>query len=220
MTETATNAPVKVATNVLGKLNVADAGDIKRALASIPEGDTKTTVVLGTVLGTVSGVSWRSNKFDPTEPSIGLLGKFETVPAHLDDARSVAPVLFLPKAMLAAVFAQLGAENTKPDKVPAPGRAVDVQLDNTYRVSFEVGVRRSDTAIGYEYRCTFMDNLAVDDPFAEERAAAALKYGRPDPTALLMAPKAPEGEEVAPQSEPSAAPSSPGGAAPGKGKGK
>lgn len=143
-------------TRLAAKLNVTDVGDPLAALAAggVAETDTKTIAWLGHIMGMARGLSYRSNNFGD-EPSIALIGVFESVP--YDPANDVvrAPSLFMPRAIQAILTGAM-LDGVTSDLVPSRitrGTKVDIPVGKEMKILFEVGCRRNAATggAGYEF---------------------------------------------------------------------
>lgn len=154
-------------------------------------------LLLGTVLGEVRGLSYRHNPQDETKPSIALVGPFKFVPA--DPARDEIWSMraFIPGAIHDSIVSSLetGGIEARPYK-KSPARkepAIDVALGGVLRLVLEIGVRKTSTAIGYEYVTRTSDRvpLEMNDPLASLSAAAGIKtLAAPPKVAQLAGPEA------------------------------
>lgn len=152
------------------KFSAGDLGDAKQ-VHKLEDGD-KTVMLLGTVYGKVTGMSYKFNPNNPEDPSIALNGIFEAVPA--DTSRSIirAPRFFPPNAV-AKLVAQAIVGDKSPDGISGlqRGKSVDIAAEGgMIPLGVQIGVRKTGTAIGYEYVCEIAgDKLVKEDILADVR---------------------------------------------------
>lgn len=168
--------------------------------------------VIGYITGSVNGLSYRSNQYDDL-PAYVLKGAFKGIPADGDRPEIRSDYCILPRTMNAQVVNAVLGEDGKHaiDKAPKRGQKLDVPFGNTIQFALEIGVRRSDTEIGYEYVVTMhgSEGFNLHDPLASLNAflPAAAK------TRLPALPRtAPAPQLAAPAAVPKAARKAPAGA--------
>lgn len=157
-----------------------------RAMAeSIPEGDKEVRVV-GYVFGEARGVSYRNNPNSADgEAAIALIGVFEGVPSY-ESFPGMKPeqacegraglrsgVLFLPPQAQAVVVAAVARDNEKPAETPKRGQRVD-QLGVTVPITFEIGIRKSQSPVGYEWVTRGLAKVEQVSPLDRMRAELKL----------------------------------------------
>lgn len=140
---------------ILAKMNP---GDICNPLDLLRENnvadtDTKTVVLMGSIVGLATGLSYRKNSYGD-QPSVALTGVFEAIPADskMDGAR--APALFLSQAVQAImVSTMLGEQESPVTKMPKQGERIDIQTGKTLKILCEISVRRNAATggAGYEF---------------------------------------------------------------------
>lgn len=150
-----------------------------------------TETMLGTLLGEARGLTYRANDNDENTPSVGITGPFKFVPADTARPEIWAQVTYLPRSVHDTVITALEGDRVRPvDKAPKRGQGVNVQLPpgTVMRIVLEIGVKRDDSVIGYQYitRGNPKIPLALHDPLAELSAAVA--EGKP---LAIAAPGAP-----------------------------
>lgn len=153
-------------------------GQMKAVVLSKPDGE---EIILGTVLGEVRELSYRHNPQDETKPSIALVGPFKFFPADANRDEIWAMRCFIPGAFHDAIVESLEGPDgvaRRPYK-KSPGRkeqAINVVLGGVLKVVLEIGVRRTSTAIGYEYITRTSDKvpLQMNDPLAALSAEAGI----------------------------------------------
>lgn len=141
---------------ILSKMNPGDITSPVDALkeASVADTDTKTEVMLGSIIGMATGLSYRKNNFGDG-PSVALTGMFEAIPSDpkKDGARS--PSLFMPQSVQAMLVQAMldGTDEAPVTKMPKQGERIDVQTGKTLKILFQVAVRRNAAVggAGYEF---------------------------------------------------------------------
>lgn len=147
---------------IVQTLQASMVGDIREALKTIPEGDQKTVAYLGVIIGMASGLSFRSNKFDPSDPAVALTGVFEATPYDPNGETVQSAALFLPGGVQKTLVNTLKAtlENPDPvgDQVLKPGQKIEAPLSATMPIRVEIGVSRSANkeGAGYQFHTTIV----------------------------------------------------------------
>lgn len=188
---------------IAATLGPKDAGDITKALGSIAEGDTKTTAYLGVIYGKASGVSYRSNKFNPEQPAIALTGVFEAVPYDADGDTVQGGSLFLSGAVQDMLIKAMAVSTDSPTgKAIKLGQKIDVDAGKELIVKVEIGVKRNDgEGVGYTFVINHAGQPEKIDALEDLRGEIgktgndrmrAVIAGRPVQT-LLAAPAAAKG---------------------------
>lgn len=181
---------------IVQTLSTSNTGDITRALSGINADDRKTVTYLGVIVGKATGVSYRSNKFDPGNPAIAMTGIFEATPYNPLDAIVRASSLFLPGAIQNILVKTLIGDSKSPVTKPLKlGQKIDVEAGKELLIKLEVGVKRNDNAegVGYEYvinmvgepeRVEALDSLKSDLAASDNPRIKAMMAGKP----LTIAP--------------------------------
>lgn len=138
-----------------------------------------TETMLGTILGQARGLSYRNNPQDESKPSIALTGPFKFLPVDADRPELRSMRCYLPSTVHDTIVSTLEGDNKRPiEGNPQRGKSVDVNLEPGAFVPIvlELGVRRVEGAVGYEYitQTSKKVPLALADPLAELQAAAGL----------------------------------------------
>jgi hypothetical protein len=142
--------------------------ELIRAIKMRPLED-KSIDCFGYITGRVTGLSYRSNQYSD-EPAYVLKGTFKGIPTDPARKEIRAEYCILPRSMNAAVVAAVIGDGAHAiDKAPKRGQKLDVPYGNEIRFAVEVGCRRSDTEIGYEYVNVMhgSDGFNVHDPLEE-----------------------------------------------------
>ena len=160
------------------KLNAGDLADCKAVAAAIPEGNREAHEI-GVIVGFVRGLSYRNNPNDPTQPAIGLVGAFKGIPSDARRPAIVSPVLFLPTGIQAAIVDMVRGNAKAPiDGVPTKGKAVTVESDKELKIAVMIGIRKSNSPIGYEFAAVMEDTPTVESPLAELEEAGRKMLGK------------------------------------------
>lgn len=141
------------------KFSAGDLGDATE-VRKLEKGD-KTVLPLGTVLGKVTGITFKFNPNNPETPSIALEGFFEGTSA--DPSRSVIrSTTFFPPgnvAKMVQTFILKGEPIPSQARSLKRGESVPVGIDGeAIPIAMEISVRKTDTAIGYEFVTDVADN--------------------------------------------------------------
>lgn len=148
-----------MAYRIVQTMNAKDAGDITKALASIPENDTKTVAYLGVIIGMASGLSYRSNKYSD-EPSVALTGIFEATPYDPNGETVQGASLFLAGAVQGMLVKAVRGDDVPPvTKAPKLGTAIDVPISVQLPIRVEIGIMRA----GDDGKYKWVTNI-VGDP--------------------------------------------------------
>lgn len=145
------------------KFSAGDLGDASE-VRKLEAGD-KTVVTLGQVLGKVTGIVFKHNPNNPEQPAIALEGFFEGISS--DPARAVIrSTTFFPPGNVAKMIQSF---ILKGEPIPSQarslkrGQSVPVGIEGeAIPLAMEIGVRRTDTAIGYEFVTEVADNGAMN----------------------------------------------------------
>src|ERR1051325_1568136 len=134
-----------------GKFSAGDLGDASQ-VRKLDDGD-KTEMPLGSVIGKVTGIAFKFNPNNPEQPSISLEGYFEGIPN--DPNRStIRSTTFFPPTNVAKMVQNFVL---KGEPIPANarglkrGQSVPVDIGEAIPLALEVRVRKTGTAIGYEF---------------------------------------------------------------------
>ena len=161
---------------ILSQLSPGDfLGKQKAEIAARQVGD---AIQLGTVLGEARGLSYRNNPQDESKPAVALVGPFKFIPVSPERPELWAMRCFLPSTIHSTIIGSLQGDNMPPiDKSPKRGQAIDVMLGAVVPIVLAIGVRKTDTAIGYEYITTTNDNVPLElkDPLQALSARAGIK---------------------------------------------
>lgn len=153
------------------KFTSNELGDLS-AVRKLPDGD-KTIIPLGSVIGKVTGISYKFNPNNPEEPSIALNGMFEGIPADPKRAVIRSPRWFPPNAICKMIASAITKNQPMPKAARGlkRGQSVDIQGAGTIPIAVEIGVRKTGTAIGYEYVTAVHgnENADVADALADVR---------------------------------------------------
>lgn len=134
------------------KINPADMNpDLIKRVKELADGN-KDEFLLGTVIGRIRGVSYRSNPFS-SEPSVAFTGAFEAIPADKSRPPIQAPMCFLPNSVHDFISTVIhDAEGLDlPVKAPERGKPENKRIDREVPIVVEIGVRHSKAPIGYEF---------------------------------------------------------------------
>lgn len=169
------------------RLQMSMMAPVKAIAASIPEGD-KEVRVIGYVFGEARGVSYRNNPNSTDgEPAVGLIGVFEGVPSYEDfpgmDPKAAcglraglgSGVCFLPPQLQGVIASQIGADGDVPRNLKR-GQRSD-QLGVSVPISVEVGIRKSDSPVGYEWVTRALAKVQKMSPLDRMRNALGLAAG-------------------------------------------
>lgn len=172
------------------RLQMSMLAPVRALAAMIPAGDKEVRVV-GYVFGEARGVSFRNNPNSADgENAEALIGVFEGVPSfqdftdadgkkHIcaDRAGLRSGVCFLPvQAQAAVVAAVLGPDGERPtDKIKRGARSD--RLGITVPITFEIGIRKSDGPVGYEWVTRGLAKVEQVSPLDRMRAALKLPSG-------------------------------------------
>lgn len=170
------------------RLQMSMLAPVKAIAASIPEGD-KEVRICGYIFGEARGLSYRNNPNSTDgEAAIALIGVFEGVPSY-EDFEGMKPgegsanraglgsgVLFLPPQAQAMIVAKVRGPDAEIPETPKRGQRVD-QLGVTVPLSIEIGIRKSNSPVGYEWVTRGLANVAVKSPIERMREALGLSAG-------------------------------------------
>lgn len=167
------------------RLQMSMLAPVKAMAEKIPEGD-KEVYIVGYVFGEARGVSFRNNPNSADgEAAIALLGIFEGVPSYADmpgiplaseRAGLRSGVLFLPPQAQSQVVAAVRGNSTETPETPKRGKRVD-QLGVTVPITFEIGIRKSGSPVGYEWVTRGLANVEQVSPLDRMRASLGLPGG-------------------------------------------
>jgi hypothetical protein len=137
--------------NTMGVKDLAPRG-LSAMLAGMEKGE---ELMIGTIFGKASGVSYRSNKFGE-EPAKALIGSFEGIPVDPDESTVAASRLFLPGNIQDLLVAQVEkgnvAEKDRPRKAPPIGKGVDRTGSEVVQFAVQVGIKKIVTDDGDKYQ--------------------------------------------------------------------
>lgn len=166
------------------RLQMSMLAPVKAMAEKIPEGD-KEVYIVGYVFGEARGVSYRNNPNSADgEAAIALLGIFEGVPSYKDmDGLPVCAdraglrsgVLFLPPQAQSVVVNAVAGDHEKPE-TPKRGKRVDM-LGITVPITFEIGIRKSSSPVGYEWVTRGLAKVEQVSPLDRMRASLKLPAG-------------------------------------------
>lgn len=167
------------------RLQMSMLAPVKAMAEKIAEGD-KEVYTVGYVFGEARGVSFRNNPNSADgEAAIALIGIFEGVPSYIDmpglppcDQRAGlrSGVLFLPPQAQSQVVAAVRGPDAETPETPKRGKRVD-QLGVTVPITFEIGIRKSQSPVGYEWVTRGLANVEQVSPLDRMRAALKLPGG-------------------------------------------
>lgn len=170
------------------RLQMSMLAPVKAIAAAIPEGD-KEVRICGYIFGEARGVSYRNNPNSTDgEAAIALIGVFEGVPSFEDypgmpagggsaeRAGLASGVLFLPPQAQAMVVAKVRGPDAEIPETPKRGQRVD-QLGVTVPLSIEIGIRKSNSPVGYEWVTRGLANVKAQSPIERMREALGLSPG-------------------------------------------
>lgn len=172
-----------------GKLHPGALGDPKELVANLQGDEARKIHMLGSIIGMIDGISVRSNPNDETKPSIGFKGIFEGIPVDPSKPLIRAPLLFLPESITAIVAKALLGDKPMPTERPQRGKPIDAVTADQMEVGLEIGVKKTNTPIGYEYVIKTAQEMTKVDPLADLRTRLAGRVGVPQ----LPAPKSEQG---------------------------
>lgn len=155
---------------ILDKVNKDDANDAGNTDAEKPR-VTKLFQVWGHAYQTKRGSG-------DNGPWVSLIGRFEAVNLA-DGVISTAPQCFLPEPAASMLATQLEATD-----------GAGKRLTESLEFAFEIGVKPTATAIGYEYVTTPIVKPGGADPLANLRAKIPALAALPKPEAPAAAPPA------------------------------
>lgn len=158
------------ATAFVTRISPNTVGDPRKVVDQLPDGS-KDTVPFCTVLGKATGLSFRANPQDESDPAIGLKGVFESIPADPSKPVYKGPICFLPKTVHEHIVQAVLGDQKRPAGKPTRGKSIDMQ-GQEIAFAFEIGVKRSTNAIGYEYVTSARVEQTEHDPLADLRAKA------------------------------------------------
>ena len=159
-------------TTTLGVKDLAPKG-LSAMLAGMSKGE---EMMIGTIFGKASGVSYRSNKFGE-EPAKALIGSFEGIPVDPDESTVAASRLFLPGNIQNLLVAQVEkaniVEKERPKKAPPIGKGVDRVGTEVIEFAVQVGIKKIVTDDGdkYQFVVAMPRDPNVKDDLADMRKA-------------------------------------------------
>jgi hypothetical protein len=167
------------------RLQMSMLAPVKALAELIPAGDKEVRVV-GYVFGEARGISYRNNPNSADgEAAIALTGLFQGVPSYTDAdglpkcaerAELRSGVLFLPPQAQAAVVEAVRGPDAEIPETPKRGKRVD-QLGVTVPITFEIGIRKSDGPVGYEWVTRGLQKVEQVSPLDRMRQALQLPAG-------------------------------------------
>ena len=176
-----------------GKFSAGDLGNAA-AVRSYPEGD-KTELPLGSVIGKCTGIMFRFNPNNPEQPSVALEGYFEGIPSE-EGASVIRSTTFFPPTTVAKM---VQAYVLKGEAIPTGarglkrGQSVSVDIGEAIPIAMEVRVRKTATAIGYEFITEMVGGgkMESEDLLADVRALLpkTARKALPAPTSNSVASK-------------------------------
>ncbi len=163
----------------LGPIQMKGLGDLHALEKTLS--DTTPSVVIGTIIGKVSGIGYRDSK-NPEVPSIVLLGIFEGIPADPDRPKLIGPQAFLPQGFCKIIEQELVAAGRiklkdVPKKAPAKGKGIDLAGIAEIAIAVEIEIERNTGGgVPYKFVCTQRNEKepSASDPLAELRQFVAL----------------------------------------------
>lgn len=170
------------------RLQMSMLAPVKKMAELIADGDKEVRIV-GYVFGEARGVSYRNNPNSADGSAAeALIGAFEGVPAY-EDMEGLPPcseraglrsgVLFLPPSAQASVVAAVRGND--PDSIPveAPkrGQRID-KLGISVPITVEIGIRKSNSPVGYEWVTRGLANVSQESPLDRMRAMLGADLGK------------------------------------------
>lgn len=176
-------ATKQVMTEYPARLQMSMLAPVKKIAQLIEEGD-KETYVVGYVFGEARGVSFRNNpNSSDGEAASALIGVFEGIPSYEDmegmeegekcerRARVASGVLFLPTQAQATIVAAVlqNDESPRPSNSDIKRGQRSDKLGVVVPISAEIGIRKSNSPVGYEWVVRGLANASAENPIERMR---------------------------------------------------
>lgn len=170
------------------RLQMSMLAPVAAMAAAVKEGD-KEVYVVGYVFGEARGLSYRNNPNSADgEAAVALIGVFEGVPSYQpfdgmkpeQDCNQRAGlrsgVCFLPPQAQDVVVEAVRGGHAEIPATPKRGQRVD-QLGISVPITFEIGIRKSNSPVGYEWVTRGLAKVVQESPLDRMRAALKLPAG-------------------------------------------
>lgn len=167
------------------RLQMSMLAPVQAIAAAIPDGD-KEVRICGYVFGEARGVSYRNNPNSADGSAAeALIGAFEGVPSYEDfpgmkpdmassqRAGLMSGVCFLPPQAQAVIVRAVRGADAEIPETPKRGQRVD-QLGVTVPISVEIGIRKSNSPVGYEWVTRGLANVKALTPLERMRQGLGL----------------------------------------------